>query len=147
MKNEPIVIERSFQAPVARVWKAITDRDQMKEWYFDISSFKAEPGFEFQFEGTNEGRTYLHKCRVMEVIPEKKLKYSWRYEGYEGSSVVTFELFTEGAITRLRLTHEGLETFPANLPDFARQNFVEGWTFLIGESLKSFLDKAPAGIA
>ena len=141
MKNEPIVIERSFQAPVARVWKAITDRDQMKEWYFDLSSFKAEPGFEFQFEGTNEGRTYLHKCRVMEVIPEKKLKYSWSYTGYQGMSFVTFELFDEGKTTRLKLTHEGLETFPQNNPDFAKESFTAGWTYITGTSLKDFLEK------
>jgi hypothetical protein len=37
------------------------------------------------------------------------------------------------------LTHEGLETFP-KLPMFARKNFEQGWTSLIGESLKKFLE-------
>jgi len=49
MKDEPIVIERTFDAPVAKVWKAITDKDAMKQWYFDLPEFKAEVGFEFQF--------------------------------------------------------------------------------------------------
>ena len=61
---------------------------------------------------------------------------SWRYYGYEGNSFVTFELFAEGGKTRLKLTHEGIETFPASNPDFARESFMNGWTFLIGPSLQ-----------
>ena len=76
MKNEPFVIERVYQAPADRVWQAITDKDQMKQWYFDIAAFRPEVGFEFQFEGRNEGRVYLHLCKVTEVVPGKKLKYS-----------------------------------------------------------------------
>ena len=142
MKNEPFVIERTFNASADRVWKAISDRDQMKQWYFDIASFEPQPGFEFEFEGkTEDGTCYLHKCKIIDVVSGKKLKYSWRYEGFEGNSFVTFELFPEGDKTRVRLTHEGLETFPANKPDFAKKNFVGGWTALIGTSLKEFLEK------
>jgi len=143
MKHEPFVIERVYQAPADRVWQAITDKDQMKQWYFDIAAFRPEVGFEFQFEGRNEGRVYLHLCKVTEVVPGKKLKYSWRYKGYEGLSFVTFELFAEGDKTKLRLTHEGLETFP-DQPDFRRENFEAGWTALIGELLPKFLSPSAA---
>jgi uncharacterized protein YndB with AHSA1/START domain len=141
MKNEPIVVERTYNAPVEKVWKAITDKDQMKQWYFDLSDFKAEPGFEFQFEGGEDDRRYLHLCKITEVVDRQKLAYSWRYDGYEGNSFVTFELFPEGDKTRLRLTHTGLETFPQNNTDFAKENFVEGWTQIIGTSLKEFVEK------
>jgi uncharacterized protein YndB with AHSA1/START domain len=141
MKSEPFVIERTFNAPVEKVWKAITDRDQMKQWYFDLAEFKPEVGFEFTFEGGKDDRIYLHLCKITEVIPNKKLSYSWRYDKYEGNSLVTFELFPEGSSTRLKLTHEGLETFPMNNPDFAKENFSAGWTYIVGTSLKDFLDK------
>jgi hypothetical protein len=49
-------------------------------------------------------------------------------------------LFAEGAQTRLRLTHEGLESFPAANPDFAKSSFMEGWTYLTGTSLKNFVE-------
>jgi uncharacterized protein YndB with AHSA1/START domain len=140
MKNEPFVIERTFDAPTERVWKAITDRDQMKQWYFDLGDFKAEQGFEFKFEGGADDRKYVHLCKVTEVVKGRKLKYSWRYEGYEGISYVTFELFPEGNKTRLKLTHEGLETFPATNKDFARQNFEAGWTEIVGTTLKEFVE-------
>jgi uncharacterized protein YndB with AHSA1/START domain len=140
MSTEPFVIERTFNAPIEKVWNAITEKNAMKQWYFDLEEFKAEVGFEFQFEGGPDGRTYLHLCRVTEVIAGKKLTYSWRYDGHEGNSFVTWELFAEGNKTRLKLTHEGLETFPATNPDMAKQNFVEGWTDIVGVSLKKFLE-------
>jgi uncharacterized protein YndB with AHSA1/START domain len=113
----------------------------MKQWYFDLKEFKAEVGFEFQFLAGEEGKSYLHLCKIKEVIVNKKLTYSWRYDGFEGDSFVTFELYEEGNKTKLKLTHEGLETFPASNPDFARQNFVMGWTDIIGVSLKEFVEK------
>ena len=144
MKSEPFIIERTFNAPIERVWKAITDKAQMKQWYFDLEAFEPEPGFEFRFTGVNEGRTYLHVCRVIEVIPGKKISYSWRYEGHEGNSLVTFELFPEGHKTKLKLTHAGIETFPPT-PDFAKKNFEMGWTELIGISLRNFVEQTLAG--
>src|SRR5690242_12554165 len=123
MKPEPFVIERLVNAPIEKVWKAITDKEQMKKWYFDISEFKPEVGFEFTFEGGAEDRIYVHLCKIIEVIPDKKLKHSWRYKGYEGESFVTWELFSEGNATKVKLTHEGLETFPP-IADFAKENFA-----------------------
>jgi uncharacterized protein YndB with AHSA1/START domain len=140
MTNDPFVIERIYKAPIEKVWRALTDKDQMKQWYFDLREFKPEVGFEFGFEGGKDDRTYMHVCKITEVIPEKKLAYSWRYEGYEGYSLVTFELFDEEPGTRLKLTHEGLQTFPQNNPDFARQNFAEGWTYITGTSLANFVE-------
>lgn len=141
--NEPVIVERVFNAPVNKVWNAITDKNEMKHWYFDLADFRAEPGFEFSFTGGDESKNdlYNHLCRVTEVIPMKKLAYTWQYEGYTGCSTVTFELFEEGNQTRLRLTHEGLETFPQDHAPFARKNFAEGWNAIIGHSLPDYLSE------
>jgi uncharacterized protein YndB with AHSA1/START domain len=135
-----VVLERMFNASVARVWKALTDVDQMREWYFDLKKFKPEVGFEFGFVVEHEGNTYDHHCRITEVIPQKKIAYTWRYHGHEGDSLVTFDLFPEGEKTRLKLTHEGLDTFPKTAA-FARENFEKGWTQIIGSELKQVLEK------
>jgi uncharacterized protein YndB with AHSA1/START domain len=141
MNNEPFVIVRVYNAPVEKVWKAITDPVDMKQWYFYIPDFKAEIGFEFQFEGGADDRKYTHLCKITEVVPNKKLAYSWRYEGHGGNSLVSFELFAEGDKTRVKLTHAGLETFPADQPDFAKENFEAGWNEIIGTSLKEYVEK------
>ena len=143
--QQPFVIERSYNAPIEKVWNAITDKSQMKQWYFDLDDFKPEVGFEFRFDGGSDDKIYHHICKIVEVVPNKKLKYSWKYEGFEGMSYVTFELFEEGKTTTVKLTHEGLETFPQNNPDFAKESFMQGWTYILGTSLKNFLEKPTTG--
>ena len=141
--HQPFVIERTFNAPVEKVWKALTDKNEMKKWYFDLKEFKPEVGFEFQFYGEGKnGEKFLHLCKITDAVKNKKLRYSWRYDGYEGISFVSFELFDEGEKTRLKLTHEGLESFPKTANnDFAKENFAEGWTYITGTSLKEYLEK------
>jgi len=138
--TEAVVIERTFNAAVARVWEALTDADEMRVWYFDLKEFKPEVGFEFEFTVEHEGTRYHHLCKITEVIPQKKIAYTWRYAGEKGESLVTFELFADGDKTRLKLTHEGLETFP-KLPAYARTNFEKGWTEIIGSSLKQYVEE------
>jgi len=136
---DAVIIERTLNAPVAKVWKALTDVDQMREWYFDLKEFKPEVGFEFEFVVDHEGNSYHHLCRVTEVVQEKKIAYTWRYKGEPGDSLVTFESFPEGNDTRLKLTHTGIESFPKT-PAYARKNFEAGWTAIIGSELKEFVE-------
>jgi uncharacterized protein YndB with AHSA1/START domain len=136
---EAIVVERIYDAPVGRVWAALTDANEMRQWYFDLKEFKPEIGFEFDFVVEHEGNSYHHLCKVREVIPQKKIAYTWRYKGQPGDSLVTFELFPEGDKTRLQLTHTGIETFPKT-PAYERKNFEDGWTAIIGSDLKQFVE-------
>ena len=137
---DAVIVERTLNAPVARVWKALTDVEQMREWYFDLKEFKPEVGFEFEFVVEHEGNNYHHLCRVVEVIPGKKIAYTWCYKGEPGDSLVSIELSPEGEKTRLKLTHAGIETFPKT-PAYARKNFVQGWTQIIGTELKQFIER------
>jgi uncharacterized protein YndB with AHSA1/START domain len=77
---------------------------------------------------------------VTEVVPQKKIAYSWRYKGESGDSLVTIELWPEGEKTRLKLTHSGIETFPKT-PAYARKNFEAGWTAIVGIELKQFVEQ------
>ena len=141
--TEAIILERTFDAPVGRVWTALTDVDQMREWYFDLAEFKPQVGFEFDFIVEHAGNSYHHLCRVTDVVSEKKIAYTWRYKGEPGDSLVTFELSPEGNRTRLRLTHTGIETFPKT-PAYARKNFEAGWNAIIGSELKQFIEGSKA---
>jgi len=138
--NEPIVVERTYDASVGRVWSALTNNDEMKLWYFKLAAFRPEVGFEFSFTEGSDERKYKHNCRITEVIPEKKISYTWSYEEYPGESEVSFELFAEGDQTRVRVTHTGLETFTTDNPDFAANNFKEGWNHILGIGLKNYLE-------
>ncbi len=141
MIAKPFVLERIFDAPVNLVWQAITQRELMKQWYFDLAEFKAEVGFQFEFPGgPSPEKQYIHCCEVTEVVFEKKLTYSWAYKGYEGKSFLTFELWPENEKTKLVLTHANIETFPSSNPDFALHNFEGGWNHIMNISLKEFLE-------
>jgi len=137
---EAVIVERTLNAPIARVWRALTDVDQMREWYFDLKEFKPQVGFEFEFVVEHEGNSYHHLCKVTEVVPEKKIAYTWRYKGEPGNSLVTIELSAEGNTTRLKLTHTGIETFPKT-PAYAKKNFEAGWTAIVGTELKQFVER------
>lgn len=142
LMNDPIVIEQTYDASPARVWAALSDPEEMRQWYFDIPGFRAEPGTGFSFMGGDETTQFRHLCRVTEVVPGRKLAYTWRYEGYPGDSLLTFELEPEGAGTRLRLTHSGLETITPHHEGFKRENFIGGWTYFSEKALPEFLGRA-----
>mgnify|MGYP006294161757 CR=1 FL=1 len=138
--DPPIVKEQSFSTSVDELWKAISELEQMKQWFFDnIPSFKAEVGFSTSFVVENQGRVFLHRWMITEVVPLKKIAYNWRYEGYPGDAAVIFELQEDQGQTHLRVKHIVLEDYPPDIPEFARKNCDEGWTYFIQKRLKQYL--------
>lgn len=142
MENTPVVVERVLDAPSHKVWQALTDNTQMKQWYFQLQEFRPEVGFEFRFLAGPPDKEYLHICTITDVIPEKKLAYTWRYEGIPGQSHVSFDLTPEGDKTKVTITHTGLETFVTDDPNFRRESFNQGWNHILGISLKDFVEAA-----
>jgi uncharacterized protein YndB with AHSA1/START domain len=142
MKNEPIVIEKTFNVPVDKVWTAITEKDEMIKWFFGmIESFQPEIGFETKFSVKSGDNIFLHLWKVTEVIPRKKITLNWKYGGYPGDSCVTFELSSLEDQTKLKLIHEGRETFPQDITEFTRESCENGWNYFIGDSLNKYLEK------
>jgi uncharacterized protein YndB with AHSA1/START domain len=143
MKDEPIVIERVYNAPTDVVWHALTDLEKMRQWYFPgLVEFEPEIGFETRFDVENDGKVYPHIWKITEVDPGRTISYEWKFGRYPGDSVVSFELFSENDGTRIVLTHRGIESFRGDLhPDLAKHNFVDGWTYFIGTALKKFVEQ------
>jgi len=139
--TDPIIVEQTYSAPVDVVWRAITDEHQMRQWYFDtIADFKAEPGFETEFNVRAEGRDFLHQWKVTEVVPMKRIVYKWRFGGYTGNSSTTWELSETPNGTTLKLIAEEIETFPQDDPMFTREAGQAGWKYFLQDSLKEFLE-------
>ncbi len=139
---EPIVVEQIFNAPISVVWKAITDTDQMRRWFFEtMTNFEPAVGFQTQFNVRVEDQDYPHQWKVTDVVPEKRIVYDWRYGGYPGNSSVTWELSETPHGTKLTLTHKGIETFPQDDPMFSRESGQAGWGYFLHESLKAFLER------
>jgi uncharacterized protein YndB with AHSA1/START domain len=137
----PLVKEVSIKASAQSVWQAITDKDQMKEWYFDLAAFRPEVGFRFEFPSNCEGENFYHICEVTEVIPGKRISYTWEYKDTPGTSTVTFELFEEAGGTKLVLTHAGIETFPQDDAVFGKNSFSSGWEDMICNALPAYIEQ------
>ena len=141
-ESGPIVVEQVYDAPLSEVWRAITDKDQMRQWYFEpMTDFVPRVGFETEFRVRCEGDDFLHQWKVTEVDEGKRIAYQWRYGGYPGDSVVTWELSQEGGGVKLTLTHEGQESIQGH-PLFSRENGIAGWTYFLQQNLKAFLSAA-----
>jgi uncharacterized protein YndB with AHSA1/START domain len=143
MKNEPVIVERIYNAPIEKVWQAITDVEKMRQWYFpQLEEFEPEIGFETRFDVENGGKIFPHIWKVAEAVPGKKISYEWRFGGYPGDSLVSFELFNDDGKTRIVLTHRNIETFQGELhPELAKRNFVQGWGHFIGAALREFVEQ------
>ncbi|HSH52323.1 MAG TPA: SRPBCC domain-containing protein [Bacteroidales bacterium] len=140
--DPPVIVKQIFHSPIETVWKSITELEKMHQWYFEnIPSFKPEVGFKTQFNIQSGERNFLHKWEVLEVIPNKLIKYNWKYEAYPGDSNVKFELFDENNNTKLVLTVNILEDFPQDIPEFKRESCIGGWEYLIKDRLKNYLER------
>jgi uncharacterized protein YndB with AHSA1/START domain len=142
MTDNPILVKQEFNSTIEKVWKAITDKDQMIKWYFEnIPDFKPIIGFETNFNIHHNDKDYLHLWKVTDVIPLQRIVYNWKYKGYAGDSFVVWELTTNDNKTILKFSHHGQSSFPQDNPDFTRESCIKGWNTFIQERLKDFLDK------
>ena len=141
MKKESVLVERTFDAPINKVWSAISDNSELKKWYFDIEDFQPKVGFKFDFLAGSDDKKFLHLCEITAVEEEKTLAYTWRYDNYPGNSTVTWELKEVGDKTLLRLTHNGLETFAEAGPEFTKESFTGGWNYFMHDALKKYLEE------
>jgi uncharacterized protein YndB with AHSA1/START domain len=135
-----VTIVRRIKASPARVYAAITEPEQMLQWWGPDAgpTLRAEadvrPGGRFSvvfqlLNGDEHNPTGIYK----EVIPERKLVFTWEWPGMpERESLVTFLLEPFEGGTRLTLIHE-------RLPDEeARKSHEDGWCGLL-DKLPVFL--------
>lgn len=139
MPEKQIIIERTIDAPIERVWKTLTDYDEVKEWLSFFPDFKAEVGFRTEFElGPDEEHQYHHVVEVLAVEQGKRLTYSWDYGGMSPGSDVTFELIPDGEQTKLLLTCN-IAKIPTDEADFTK-NADAGWNYT-ADGLKRYAER------
>tara|TARA_R110002074_G_scaffold149035_4_gene301198 strand:+ start:21110 stop:21553 length:444 start_codon:yes stop_codon:yes gene_type:complete len=141
--QEPIRIETNLNTTIYKVWEALTNVTQMRKWYFEnIPDFKPEEGFETKFEVKSGERIFTHIWKITEVIPIKKISYTWKFEEYSGEGLSIFQLSTENNTTHLKLESRVLKPYPKDIPEFKRESGEAGWNYLINKNLVEFLQKS-----
>lgn len=140
--SNPIIVEYKVNASTEKVWKALTDKTEMRSWYFDIPDFELESGKVFNFYEPGNEKKYHHQAEILEIIPNEKLKHSWTYPEFsKEKTTVTWELQQQGDETLIKLTHDDIDNFSDLGENFSHNAFTEGWNGIIGQSLKPYLEK------
>jgi uncharacterized protein YndB with AHSA1/START domain len=111
-----MTFERVIQRPIAAVWAALTEPDQLATWFYPFQGRLAE-GETVVIPWDEAG---LHS-RIVAFDPPRLLAWTWHNEG-EPESIVRWELFDEGGWTRFVLTHN-LPVLGANEPT----DTLAGW--------------------
>lgn len=131
-KGFRLSVSRVIKAPVNLVFRAWTEPQQLRQWFSPsevecrnlTADFKA--GGAFRIHMVSKTGDHIAIGKYLEIIPNKRLQFSWSWENYAmPDSVVTVEFEDLGTSTRLTLRHEGL-------PDQEdAQQHTEGWTSLL----------------
>lgn len=139
--SQPIIVEQKINAPVYKVWRALTDKTEMQIWYFDIFDFELQTGKIFNFYEPGEEKKYHHQGEILEIVPNEKLKYSWAYPEFsDKKTTVTWELKPDENGTLVKLIHEDIDHFNDLGDHFSQESFTEGWNGILRESLKPYLE-------
>jgi uncharacterized protein YndB with AHSA1/START domain len=108
---ETIVVDYELAEPPHQVWRALTEPELLAAWLAP-NDIRPEVGHRFHVETTTQsGEEGAVQCEVLEVEPNRSIRYSWRDQPADGpalESVVTWTLtptFVGG--THLRLVHDG----------------------------------------
>ena len=138
-------IIRFINAPPARVYDAWTDPAQLKQWFGPENvrtrniTADVRVGGKYRWDLiTQEGEEWAAFGEYRELVPGKKIVFTWQWDDDEAwenrTSVVTVELFEHRGGTELRLKHEQLPS------EESRDRHNEGWNSLL-DRLEQFFSE------
>jgi uncharacterized protein YndB with AHSA1/START domain len=129
-----IELDRLYPHPPAAVWKALTDPALQAKWWA-AGDIRPVVGHRFELDMGAWGK---QACRVLEVVPERLLKYSFA----EGrlDTTLTWRLEPEGSGTRLTFLHEGFD-LDSPMSRQALEGMKPGWPRVL-DRLGELLDGA-----
>jgi uncharacterized protein YndB with AHSA1/START domain len=137
-----------YAHPVAKVWRALTEPDQMGLWIMNFSNEKDEMTTDFR---PVVGASYRMDARsgrgwrgyvvgkVLEVVPKQRLVYTWAHSAYQDAHPARVEFTLEPTAngTRLRMVQTG---FKGLRGWFVRKGAQMGWKIMLKTSLRAVLD-------
>lgn len=148
--QDTIVAEIQISAPPERVFKAISDADELQRWFggspeCPVKTWKMEPRVGGRYSYATEKGTIAvngvseFECHgeILEFDPPRVLAYSWIanwHDDPKSRTLVRWELTSIQGGTHVRVTHSGLASLPV-----ARKDYAGGWPGVV-EHLKKFVE-------
>lgn len=105
-QTSAVTFELELPHAPAKVWRALTTPELLTEWLLPVVGFELAPGAEFRFEAPPQpGWDGVVSCRMEEVEPERRLRWSWVAGDID--TVVTFTITPTDSGTLLHLVQSG----------------------------------------
>ncbi len=148
--QDAIVSEIHIAAPPQRVFKALTDSAELRQWFTDPScpihrwEMDARLGGKYRYDTemgaheVNSVRKFECHGEIVEFDPPRLLAYTWIanwHDNKQRATVVRWELSAESGGTHVKVTHSGLANEAV-----ARKDYSSGWTGVM-QYLKKFVEK------
>ena len=149
LDQDAIVGEIQIAAPPERVFRALSDANELKRWFSGpdcpAKSWKmdAHVGGQYSYATQNGSITVNgvseFECHgeILECDPPRLLVYTWIANWHDDASkatIVRWELEKKGSGTLVKVTHSGLASMP-----IAREDYSGGWTGVV-QMLKKFVE-------
>jgi uncharacterized protein YndB with AHSA1/START domain len=126
-----------LNAPIQRVWRALTTPDELAVWFGPIG-FEPRLGHTFHLQTEPQagwdGKTY---CDIMAIDEPHRLAFTW-YVPNTPVTLVTFTLRDLGGTTELTLEHTGWEQLPPEAAPI-RDALDQGWGGAVLPNLRRLL--------
>ena len=111
--DREIHIERIFNAPRERVWKAMTDPALVAQWWgrgnkLVIERMEVERGGHWRFVEHSPDGSHGFEGRYREVSPESRLSYTFEWDGMPGHVIVETVVLEELPEQRTRVVNTSL---------------------------------------
>jgi uncharacterized protein YndB with AHSA1/START domain len=135
--NDRIEKRLELKAPVARVWRALTDYREFGEWFRVKLEGPFVVGQVSRGHITYPGYEHLKwEAVVQKMEPERLFSYTWHPYAIdpkidyskESPTLVEFRLEKSATGTLLRLTESGFDKVPSHRRDEAMRMNDGGWT-------------------
>lgn len=139
---EKLTVEKDIwiDAPIARVWQAVTSDVELMKWWGDTWEIpRLELGAELKFGEPGE----MMSANIERLDPPREFVIRWPpQEAYHNIEMLTiFELEEENGGTRLKVTETGFEALAEDIRQKRYESTAKGYETVLG-SLKAFVEGA-----
>ena len=114
--------EIRIRAPIEKVWAHLTNSAKIAGWFLP-NDFEPVVGKRFALHCNVNGRI---DCEVLEIVPRRRLVYTFKPAALPFTTTVAFELAQDGRDTRLTLVHSGWQALTSDQAELFA-SFERGW--------------------
>ncbi|MES2375214.1 MAG: SRPBCC family protein [Bacteroidota bacterium] len=123
----------SINAPAVLVWKALTDAEIVKQYFFGTHQISDwQKGSDIVWTGEWDGKVYRDHGKILDIVPGSYLQYSyWSSMSNlpdipENYQTVTYDLSETDSVTTLTISQDNVKD------EAAKEHSEANWQYIFG---------------